>query len=189
MVLKAFALAAAVLALPAVALSQQDDEQLCVNQCMFNHGPADNPAYHACVAQMCSGGQDAAPSAPSAPATGRWTNHATANGGGHSAAVEAGGRSLNYLCQRGGPGLLGLAGFGGSTRGVCLRIGGQRFSPPAIAGNGILYLQADPGSPVLAALLGGSTVEVTAGGRQVAFPLAGSGAAIRKAMSACGLRP
>ena len=162
--------------------------QLCVNMCLFHHGPASNPAYHACVAEICeSGGAPAgrARPAPSAPAA-RWTTHATANGAAHSAAVEAGGRSLNYICQRGGPALIGLAGFGGNPNGVALRIGQRQFRPDFVARNGILYTDAGPA--LTAALTGGALVEVTAGGKRASFTLAGSGAAIGKAMAGCGIR-
>ena len=157
-------------------------EQLCVNQCLFHHGPASNPRYHACVAQMCVA--DAPAPAPAAPAP-RWTNHATAGGAGHSAAIEAGGRSFNYICQRGGPALIGLAGFGGDTD-VTLRIGGQQFRQAFVARGGILYTDAGPA--LTAALTAGNLVEVAAGGRRAAFTLTGSGAAIGKARAGCGLR-
>lgn len=177
----------ALLCMAAPAAAQQsaaEREQLCVNQCLFHYGPASNPHYHDCVARMCVA-DSPAPAAPAAPAP-RWTNHATANGGGQSAAIEAGGRSFNYICQRGGPALIGLAGFGGDTN-VTLRIGGQPFRQNFVARGGVLYTDASPA--LTAALAGGNLVEVTAGGQRGSFTLSGSGAAIRKARAACGLRP
>lgn len=176
--------AACLFTLPLTPAMAQDQGQLCVNQCLFNHGPASNPAYHACVAQMC---EEQAPLA--APETsGRWTTHRTANGGGHSAAIENGAMSFNFICQRGGPALIGIAGLGQSGA-VILQIDNQQFRPPVVAQNGVLYTAAEPGSVLVRALLGGSSLRVEAGGQQTAFSLAGSGAAIRSALAGCGLRP
>lgn len=182
-------LVACLAVLPAFPVIADDQGQLCVNQCLFHHGPASNPRYHACVAEMCETGAPAMePTQRQATPAGRWTNQTTQNGGAHSAAVEAAGKSFNYICQRGGPGLIGMAGFGSNTN-VTLQIGGQQFRPPSVAQNGILYTAADPGSALLGALLAGSSVEVAAGGQRASFTLTGSGAAIRKAMAGCGLRP
>ncbi|MBK4217338.1 hypothetical protein JJJ17_15515 [Paracoccus caeni] len=172
--------------------SAAERAQICVNQCLYHFGPASNPAYHACVAEMCEApAADEAMEAPrQAPAAPRatWQNHATADGGGQSAAVDLGSHSLSYICQRGGPALLAVAGLGGSANGVSLSIDGRGLALPFIARNGVLYTAADAGSTLLAGLMGGNSVEVTgANGLRVSFPLSGSGAAIRTAMQRCGI--
>ena len=165
----------------APALAQVDEAQLCVNQCLFHHGPATSPAYHACVAQMCGEGQaDAAP-------VPRWTTESVS--GAHAAVIDMGDRSLNYMCQEGGPALIGIAGLGGAADGTRISVDGRVFAQAFVARNGILYTTADAGSPLVRALMSGSGVEVESGGRRGSFPLAGSQAAIAKAAAACGIRP
>lgn len=168
-----------------------DEAQLCVNQCLFNHGPVSNPAYHACVAQMCEAPGDDAPTQPQqAPARAAWQNETIPGGGAHAASVTVDRRTLSYLCQRGGPGLLGIAGLGNTANGVGLTIDGRDFRMPFIAQNGVLYTAADRGSPLLASLMAGSSVQVANGqGQRASFPLNGSGSAIRRAMQGCGLQP
>lgn len=176
----ALLVAATAFARPAAA---QDPMQLCVNQCMFNHGPAGSAAYDACIRQVCEAGA-AAPASPAPPA--RWTVQSA--GGGHSAAVEAGGRSLNVICRRGGPVLIGVAGLRVGGDGLGLRIDRQRYDLPAVVQNGIAYTEGMP--HLLAALMAGAQVEATgAGGVRAVFPLTGSGAAIREALRACGVQP
>ncbi|VDS09604.1 hypothetical protein PARHAE_02807 [Paracoccus haematequi] len=168
------------------AIAQMDEEQLCVNQCMFHHGPASSPAYAACVARQCSGGGSEAPAQDRAVAP-RWITHSA--GGAHSAAIHLGDRSLNYICQRGGKALIGVAGLGGSAQGTRISVDGRAYSQSFIAQNGILYTTADSGSPLLRALMSGSGVEVASAGRRAGFPLTGSRAAIAQAAAACGIRP
>ena len=167
------------------ALSQVDEAQLCVNQCMFHHGPASSPAYAACVAQMCSEAE--ADSAPEAEPSPRWRTESVA--GAHAAVIDMGGRSLNYMCQQGGPALIGISGLGGTADGTRISVDGRAFALPFVARNGILYTAADAGSPLVSALMSGSGVEVVSGGRSGTFPLAGSRAAIAQAAQACGIRP
>lgn len=195
-------LAAVWVALPAKAQVSESErlaaeaEQRCVWSCLANYGPASNPAYHDCVERMClaptpqpqsRGGQQSR--GPAAPATG-WTNAATPNGAAHSAVINAGGKSLHYICQRGGKGLIAIDGLGGPANGVGLRVDNQRFALPFVMQNGILYTAADPGLALMRALMAGNTVEITGSrGQKAGFPLRGSSAAIRKAMAGCGIRP
>lgn len=167
----------------APALAQVDEAQLCVNQCMFHHGPATSPAYQACVARMCSEGQGPAGSAP-AP---RWTTESVS--GAHAAVIDMGDRSLTYMCQEGGPALIGIAGLGGTADGTRISVDGRTFAQAFVARNGILYTTAEAGSPLVNALMSGSGVEVASGGRRGGFSLAGSRAAIVEAAAACGMRP
>lgn len=167
----------------------QDPMQLCVNQCMFHAGPAGSASYNTCIRQMCEAAAPQAqrPAAP-APAAAGWTVQSTRGGSGHSAAVEAGGRSFNVICQRGGQALIGVAGMGVAPQGVGLRIDRQDYGLSFVAQNDILYTEATP--HLLRALMAGSQVEVTGrSGAGAVFPLRGSSAAIRQAMSNCGLRP
>lgn len=168
------------------ALAQVDDPQICVNQCLYHNGPASNPAYHACVERMCSG--DSAEAAPrEEPAPSRWRTESVP--GAHAAVIDMGGRSLNYMCQRGGPALIGVSGLGGAADGTRISVDGRAFALPFVARNGILYTAADAGSPLVAALMSGSGVEVVSGGRSGTFSLAGSRAAIARTAAACGIRP
>lgn len=178
-----------------------EEMQRCVWRCLADSPGAASRQYQQCVAAQCDEsamidqfrGQNRgqAPQQPRAQTTaGRWTNHSTANGAGHSAAIEAGGRSFNYICERRGRALIGVAGLGGNANGVGLRVDRQAFRLPFVMQNGILYTTADSGSALVQALMNGNTVEVTnSRGAKASFPLRGSGAAIRKAMAACGLRP
>ncbi|HET9069819.1 MAG TPA: hypothetical protein VFN28_14335 [Amaricoccus sp.] len=176
--------------LPARAQMDPEEEQRCVWSCLANSPGAGSAEYNACVARLCMG--DAAPaeaqSQPAAPAVPRavWTAGA-GQGGARYAGVELSGRSLTFLCQRGGPGLMAVAGLGGDAQAVGVTVDGRAHRLPFVARNGILYTAADPGSPILGALLGGSVAEVATRGGSAAFPLAGSGAAIRSALKGCGM--
>lgn len=187
----ALAALAAVMFGAAAAQAQMsgEEQQRCVWSCLANSPGASSKQYNDCVERYCvAPRQSVAPKARTDPARG-WTSHRTGNGAAHSAAIEAGGRSLSYICQRGGPGLLAIAGMGGGTRGVAVAIDGRSFRQNFVTRGGILYTDADPGSALLAALMAGNEVRVTGSdGRRAAFPLTGSGAAIRGAMAACGLR-
>ncbi len=193
-----FFLAAAWMASPAVAqMSVEDDwEQRCVWQCLANSpGGAESQAYSRCVDEMCLAQpparqpRAAQPPADQAPRA-AWRSGAGA-GGSHFAGVEIPGRSFSYLCKRGGPGLLAVAGLSKRADAIALRIDQQNYGLPFVAQNGILYTDAPAGSHLLRALLAGKTVHVsdTRSGASASFPLAGSGAAIRKALAGCGLAP
>lgn len=119
----------------------------------------------------------------SQPAAPHWTNHTT--GSAHSAEISAGGRTLSVMCNRGGKVLLGLTGFGGRAGAVTLTIDGRAYRNPAVTRNGVHFAQAAPN--VLHALVGGGRLQASAGGSSTGFSLAGSGAAINAALSACGL--
>lgn len=173
-------------------LAQGDDwEQRCVWQCLYNSPGAESRQYQQCVAQMCSAppaqaqpkaqarGQQRAPAAKSAWTSGR-------RGEARYAGVEIPGRSFSYLCQRGGPGLIALAGFGARTNGIGIRIDQQAYDLRFVTENGILYTAAS--SHLLRSLMNGSAVHVMRqGGETASFPLAGSSAAIGKALRGCGL--
>ena len=177
--------AVAALAMGASAQAQEDRAQLCVNQCLFNHGPATSPAYQACIERMCSDTPEASPRRDAtAP---RWRNESVS--GAHAAVIDAGDRSLNYMCQPGGPALIGISGLGGAADDTRISVDGRPFAQPFVARNGILYTTADAGSPLVGALMSGNGVEVAAGGRSSTFPLTGSRAAIETAAQACGIRP
>lgn len=161
-----------------------DERQRCASQCLVIAGTATDPAYAACVAQNCDGG---APNT-GATAAGVWTNHT--NGGGYSAAIRDGARSLNYLCQPGGPAIIGLTGFGAAPDGIGLSIDGRGLPQRFIARDDALFTTADTGSPLLDALMSGSQVDaVSRRGTLARFPLTGSRAAITQAMAACRIGP
>ncbi|WP_297973674.1 hypothetical protein [uncultured Amaricoccus sp.] len=173
-------------ALPARAQMDPEEEQRCVWQCLANSPGAESRQYQECVERLCMAAPPAAEKPRAAvPAGAAWTAGSGARGGGWYAGVEIPGKSLSFLCRRGGPGLLAVAGLGGRADGVALRVDRQAFALRFVAENGILYAAAD--SPLLGALMGGSRAEVSARGGSATFPLAGSGAAIRKALAGCGL--
>jgi hypothetical protein len=175
----------------AMAQMSPEEEQRCVWQCLANSpGGAASSAYNRCVEEMCVAQPHATqPNAAPAPRA-SWTSGA-GKGGSHYAGVEIPGKSFSYLCKRGGPGLLAVAGLSRRADAIALRIDQQDYGLPFVAQNGILYTDAPAGSHLLRALLAGSTVRVsdTSSGASASFPLSGSGAAIRKAMAGCGLAP
>lgn len=189
------ALAMALLLLPlAPAHAQGEDEQmqLCVNQCLYHFGPASNPQYHACVAEHC---EEAAPAPrrqqPAQPPRqgAAWTNGVADGGRTHYARVQSGRLALSYMCQRGNEGLIAIEGMAGSPGALVLRIDGRPVMQPFVAQRGMRATQAARGSALLAGLLGGSRIELSDERGRGSLPLAGSGRAIRAAMAACGLQP
>ncbi|RQP05126.1 MAG: hypothetical protein D1H97_14675 [Paracoccus sp. BP8] len=173
------------------ARAQMDAGQLCVNQCLFHHGPASSPAYHACVAEICEGkgqvsGGQAAPSRqrPAGPA---WVSGVAGGGQGRYAGIESGRHSLSYMCKRGESGILAVEGMAGSGRSLAIRVDGTSFRPQFISRGGMRYTSAARDSALLRALLSGNAVEISDDRGRVRFSLSGSGAAIRAAMAGCGL--
>ncbi len=175
----------------ATAQMSPEEEQRCVWQCLANSPGAASAEYNSCVQERCvEQPQAAEPPASSAPSVPRaaWTSGA-GKGGSHYAGVEIPGKSFSYLCKRGGPGLLAIAGLSRRADAISLRIDQQDYGLIFVAQNGILYTDAPAGSHLLRALLSGKTVHVTdtRAGASASFPLSGSGAAIRKALAGCGL--
>ena len=171
-------------ALPAWAQMSPEEEQRCVWSCLANSPGAESREYQQCVAEVCLG-EPSAPEPPAAPKAG-WRAGA-GEGGAWYAGVELPGASLSFLCSRGGPGLLAIAGLGAREEGTALAVDGRGYRLPFVARNGMLYTAADPGSPILKALRTGSVAEVTSRGGSAAFPLSGSGGAIAAALQGCGL--
>jgi hypothetical protein len=183
----AFLAAMAAGAGPAPAQMSPEEEQRCVWQCLANSPGAGSRQYDECVERMCMAGPADAPAPEGAPRA-AWTSGATARGDALYAGVEIpGGRSFSFLCRPGGPGLLAVAGLGGMPDGVGLRVDRQEYGLPFTSENGVLYAQAPPGSQLLRALMNGGAVEVRSEEGSAAFPLGGSGAAIRAALAGCGL--
>lgn len=175
---------------PATAQMSAEEEQRCVWQCLANSpGGAASDAYNRCVEEMCVEQPRAAQPPASRTPRAAWTSGA-GQGGSYYAGVEIPGKSFSYLCKRGGPGLLAIAGLSRRAEAIALRIDDQNYGLSFVAQNGILYTDAPAGSHLLRALLGGKAVHVTdsRSGANASFPLSGSGAAIRKALAGCGLR-
>lgn len=176
-------------AAPAAAQMSPEEEQRCVWSCLYNSPGAESREYQQCVARMCTAPQAAQPrrqpraQAPAAPKA-AWT--AGGRGAGRYAGVEIAGKSFGFLCQRGGPGLIAIAGFGARGDGMTLRIDRQAYDLRFVTENGILYTAAS--SQLLRALMNGGAVHVARQGASASFPLAGSTAAIRKALDGCGLK-
>ncbi|WP_323716903.1 hypothetical protein [Paracoccus aminovorans] len=184
------ALMALLLVLPSAAAAQQDPMQLCVNSCLFHHGPATNPAYEACVARQCVEAP-APPRAaqPAKPQAQGWTTGTADGGKTHLARMRSGRLELLYMCQRGSQGLVAVRGMAGSTGSMRIGIDGRRIPQPFAAKDGLRATPAPSGSALLGGLLTGGRVELADDRGQGVLPLAGSGQAIRAALAACGLRP
>lgn len=179
-------------ALPAPVLAQPDPMQLCVNSCLYHHGPASNPAYDACIVRQCL--QEAPqppkpqPHEPQVPAQG-WTTGKADGGRTHLARVQSGRLALLYMCQQGSQGLVAVQGMAGSVGSMRIGIDGRRIAQPFAARDGLRATPAPSGSALLQGLLTGDRVELADDRGRGVLPLAGSGKAIRAAMAACGLRP
>jgi hypothetical protein len=171
----------------AQAQMSPEEEQRCVWQCLANSPGAASREYQACVERLCLGEPAAQPraAAPQAQPRAAWTTGGQANGARY-AGVEIPGRSFSILCQRGGPALVAVAGLGGRADRTSLGIDGRAYPLRFVSRNRILYAEASP--DLLGRLMAGSAVDVaSAGAAPARFPLAGSGAAIRSALSGCGL--
>ncbi|WP_201151173.1 hypothetical protein [Rhodovulum sulfidophilum] len=188
----AAAFAAGLVAAAGAVRAQQEgpewDLQRCVWSCLSAFGPADNPAYAACVSRNCS-----EPTAP-APAP-RWSSGATSDGHGAYAGVRAeGGQDVIFyvFCARDGERLLQLDGVGGEAgpNVLSLTIDGQGF-PVTFGGSseGGMLARLPPSAAVLGALQRGQMLEIRSGTGQGQglgrFPLAGAGDAISGALALC----
>lgn len=177
----------ALVAAPASAQMSDEELQRCIWRCLADSPGAASSQYNACVQRLCTG--DAPKSAPAA--RGGWSNRGAATGGGQMASVTVGLSTLSYVCEQGKPAVLAISGLPGPSKGITLRVDNQSFQPPFTGRDGVHYTAVRPGSALLNALLAGNSVQIrNPGGNSVSnFPLAGSGRAIRTAMSRCGLRP
>ncbi|WP_108022977.1 hypothetical protein [Rhodovulum kholense] len=163
--------------------------QRCIWSCLSAFGPADNPAYAACVAQRCP------PEAAPAPVP--WASGPTADGRGAFAGTrsEADPDVLFYLfCAPGGQRILQLAGVEGGPgpNALVLAVDGQGF-PVSFTGAGdgagdlSVLASLPPGAPLLGALMRGQSLEIRngAGFALGRFGLAGAGPAISGALARC----
>lgn len=117
----------------AVAEDDPMEFQRCIWRCLANSGGASDPAYNACVQNICEGGSSE-PVAPAAPSqSGRWTygRHPVL---GLSAHVDLGDSALGIAC---------IAGDGGYT--VAHRMTPGLVLDPTLAnGNGTITAFRDP---------------------------------------------
>ncbi|WP_133260349.1 hypothetical protein [Rhodovulum sp. BSW8] len=174
--------------MPRPAAAQEGPEwelQRCIWSCLSAFGPADTPAYAACVAQRCP--------SEAAPAPVPWASGPTADGRGAFAGTrsEADPDVLFYLfCAPGGQRILQLAGVEGSPGPniLMLAVDGQGF-PVSFTGAGDLSALASlpPGAPLLGALMRGRSLEIRNGAGYTLgrFGLAGAGPAISGALALC----
>ncbi|MBP7000455.1 hypothetical protein [Amaricoccus sp.] len=184
-----FGLGLGVLAAVAPAWAQQmspEEEQRCVWQCLANSPGADSRQYNDCVERMCVAPQAAQPRAAAPAPKAAWTAGGRPGTAQYAGVEIPGGRSLSFLCQVGGHGLLAIAGMGRSAEDVGVAIDGRGVALPFVAEKGILYTAAS--APLLRSLMAGGGAQVRTRAGTASFPLAGSGAAIRQAASACGMK-
>lgn len=169
---------------PAAAPAQEGPEwelQRCVWGCLANFGPADNPAYQACVAARCS-------EPPARP----WAGGATSDGRGHWAGARSADGTVDLLviCGPGGQRFLQVAGPEGGTEpaDITFVIDGAvravRFQQMA----GTRATAALPkDAAVIDELMRGRALWLrnSAGYELGQFDLAGAGTAISAALAAC----
>lgn len=171
-----------------------EEEQRCVWSCLANHGPASNPAYHSCVAEICMG-QPASGRSPqnrqpagSAPRASSWTAGVADGGRTHYARTQSGRVIFHYMCRKGEQGLIAIEGLTGAPSAMRVRIDTRPIPVQFGTTDGMLVASAQSGSALLRGLESGNTLSMTDGRMSVNLPLAGSGQAIRKAMAECGIR-
>lgn len=174
----------------------EEELQRCVWRCLASDGPAENPAYHACVARSCGsgaappepGGGDGAASGPSDP-TRVWAV-ARAPDGAMYAGIDAAGRAGAaglYLFCRGGQARLVLVGMSGSGT-WRLSVDGSGYTLSAAPGSrGWPELALPYDAPVLRALGGGGGAELRDPSGRVAMrvSLRGSREAIGRVVAGC----
>lgn len=193
---RAALMAMLILSGPMVGKAQDggEEQQLCINQCMYHHGPAGSTAYDACVARRCMTPESpvatpppqATPRQPLAPAS-TWTRGRTDGGRTHFARLEAGALALTYMCQSATQGLMAIEGLRGRPGSIRLLIDGRPLPQPFAAKDGMRATPAPSGAALLTGLLTGKRLQISddRGGGSVS--LAGSGKAIGATLSACGL--
>ena len=160
------------ISLPAVAQEDPMDLQRCIWRCLADHGPASDPAYHACVEQYC---HESVPPAAQQPApqqapvaqpvvdTVPWQSGVQVDGqtayAGRDLASGQGG--FYYLCNRHGTSSLGLWGVTGESATLRLDIDGRVYDLWfQRSAQNWFFATAPQGAPVLAALYGGRTLTV-----------------------------
>lgn len=163
---------------------EAEEEQRCVWSCLANSPGADSPAYQSCVETICLAPKPSLPRASSVPAA-VWKSGVSTGNQAYYAGVEISGKSFSFHCTRGGEALLAIDGMGSRTD-IGLRIDDLRYGLEFTARNGVLFTPATP--HLITQLLAGNVVEVARPGEAVAFPLTGSGKAIRRALAECGMR-
>ena len=171
--------------LEAKAQMDPEEEQRCVWQCLANSPGAASREYQQCVDAMCVAPRTAPPTAAAPTPRVTWTSGAGKARGSHYAGVEIPGKSFSFICKRGGPGLLAIAGLRGPANAVAIRIDNQDYGLPFIVQNGLFYTNATP--HLLNTLMSGKAIQVrnTQTRMDATFPLSGSGSAIRKALAGC----
>ncbi|MDP5306101.1 hypothetical protein [Paracoccus spongiarum] len=172
------------LAVPASAQMDDGELQRCIWRCLADSPGAASQQYNACVRRLCEGPAPARPAGPS------WGHVGRASGGGQMASITVGASTLAFSCERGKPALLAIEGLPGPSRGIAVTVDGRPYRADFASRRGVHYTAIPAGSPLLAALLAGSSVQLrNPGGNSVStFPLAGSSRAIGTAMARCGMR-
>ncbi|ODT60275.1 MULTISPECIES: hypothetical protein [Paracoccus] len=174
----------------------QDMLTQCVNQCLFEYGPAGSPAYDLCVAQLCMAAAPAPEAAPPptpsqvpAPALAQppgpiWRADPTLG----TAEIRWRGRSMAVRCDAEG-GSISVSGLGGGGSALSFAVDGQRLDVPFETRDGTHYAQVEPESALLEALMAGRQVTIVAGQVTLTLPLAGSRRAISEVMADCDPTP
>lgn len=177
-------------ALGAPVKAQQGDPmalQRCIWACLANSPGAASAAYHQCVNARCAGPQVAAPSG-SAPS---WQAGLASDGRSWTAGVaDQGndGRGIYYVCNRARESYLMLHGFHGRAGLYQLGIGGRLHPVLFDRRRGTLSVDLPANASLLGSLAAGNTISITDpdGRYQAALSLAGSRAAIGRALAECG---
>ncbi|SEL04118.1 hypothetical protein SAMN05444413_105123 [Roseivivax marinus] len=180
------------MAIPAAA---QDDDpmafQRCIWRCLAAEGPADNPAYHQCVARVCgdepgTGGGNAS---SSGDPTRAWQVGRAPDGRAYAGVDGVRGQSgLYYFCGD-GAGTLRVVGIDGGERRLIVDVDGRQFDTgfERSAQGDFPEARMAPSDPLLQALQSGSRVKVLSDelGAVVDATLSGSSRALGQVISGC----
>lgn len=162
----------------------------CAQECALSQGPVGTSIYDLCVAHRCgvtAPGPQAVESPVLEPLEPEWQVESLPDSGAYTARIRFQGRSLSYVCQPDGRGMIAVEGLGSGGGEMVFLVDGQRMSVPFQTLDGIHYGEAEPGSQMLRAMMEGRQATMIAGQITLTMPLIGSARAITEAMRGCDL--
>ncbi len=176
------------------ALAQGDpmEMQRCIWRCLANSAGASDPAYHQCVARVCStiGAAQVQPQAPQVPNAQSWVSGVATDGVTRFAGIlarEGAAQGLYYMCTFRGQSYLALFGFEGPGGPLQIQIDSVAYAVNFHRNRGELTFDIPSGSPFLESLPRGQRLRVvnTAGSLLLDVPLAGAWAALNRTKQIC----
>ncbi len=177
---------------PVDAQEESMELQRCIWSCLSEYGPADNPAYHQCVARVCdtSGGSGsvAQNTARSVDAREQWIAGRTQSGVGYAGVdgqyPETG---LYYFCGQ-GQSFLRVVGMSEDRRSIIIFVDETRFQLPfRLNQRDQFEVELPYTAPVIQALQAGNRLRIMVEGTDgvMEAPLRGSRAALAQVISNC----